>query len=55
MKEYLGPTVATAMGLAVTASLMVAQPMGNPVYAPGGSGLTLALDHGRFEESRVLR
>jgi hypothetical protein len=35
-----------AMGLAVTASPMVAQPMGNPVYAPGGSGLTLALDHG---------
>ena len=55
MKKYLGPTVAMALGLAVTASPMVAQLMGNPVYAPGGSGLTLALDHGRFEESRVLR
>ena len=46
MKKYLGPTVAVAMALAVTASPMVAQLMGSPVYAPGGSGLTLALDHG---------
>jgi opacity protein-like surface antigen len=46
MKKYLGPTVAVALALAVTASPMVAQLMGNPVYAPGGSGLTLALDHG---------
>jgi hypothetical protein len=46
MKKYLGPTVAVALALAVTASPMVAQLMGNPVYAPGGSGLTLAADYG---------
>ena len=48
MKGYLGRTVAVALAFAVTASPVVAQLIGNPVYAPAGAGgLTLAADFGR--------